>query len=204
MKRAAKGGPSAIRVRGSARSRRGWGAVAVVAALIAGTSSCLVDNRYAPLPSAVSVGASDLHGTWRGRGGSALTLRPDGVAELARLDGQEFAFDDGWRMTATGTWSLSGPGRERFRNLVNDGPVVRVRVRPSPNATPSSSVTPSPSVEWPPPFSPPPTGAAQRTAPAPAEASWDLSVTKGEKGQLALFFLTSDPDLRDTYYLYKS
>ncbi|MFF3934952.1 hypothetical protein [Streptomyces phaeofaciens] len=37
--------------------------------------------------------------------------------------------------------------------------------------------------------------------PPPEKAVWDIGVSKGEKGELRLFFLTSDPDVRDTYYL---
>ncbi|MFE4827723.1 hypothetical protein [Streptomyces sp. NPDC056672] len=45
--------------------------------------------------------------------------------------------------------------------------------------------------------------AASRTEPPPEEAAWDIGVTKGKKGELLLFLLTSDPDVRDTYCLTK-
>ncbi|WP_405668786.1 hypothetical protein [Streptomyces sp. NBC_00055] len=96
----------------SARVRRGLAAFAAVVALAAGTSSC-VDNRYAPPPQPIRVKASDLHGTWKGWAGSSLTLQPGGVTEVTDLDGQEFRFDDGWRMTGTGIWSLSEPGSHK-------------------------------------------------------------------------------------------
>ncbi|WP_328435219.1 hypothetical protein [Streptomyces sp. NBC_00425] len=194
------------------RSRRGLASAAVMAALVAGTASC-VDNRYAPPPPPVKAVGVDLYGTWKGWASSSLTLRPDGVAEVADLDGQEFRFDDGWRMTGTGTWTLSEPGRYKGGNTVGDGSVVHVKVKPSTagsggSADPSDmgrSGSPSPTgaLTMPPTTSasPLPEAAATRTAPPPAEASWDLGVVKDEAGRLRLFFLTSDPDVRDTYYL---
>jgi hypothetical protein len=162
-----------------------------------GASSC-VDNRYASPPPPVHVGPSDLHGTWIGWGGSSLTLRPDGVAEVANLDGQEFRFDEGWRMTGVGTWSLSEPGSYKGGNTVGDDSVVRVSVKRSvtkDDQRAEKTDPPSPLVSL------LPEEAAMRTAPLPPGATWILGVTKGKAGQLGLFFLTSDPDLRDTYYL---
>lgn len=184
----------------SARVRRGLAAFAAVVALAAGTSSC-VDNRYAPPPQPIRVKASDLHGTWKGWAGSSLTLQPGGVAEVTDLDGQEFRFDDGWRMTGTGIWSLSEPGSYKGGNTVGNGSVVHVTVNPvakrpsKETGAERSGLLAS---------SPLPTDAATRTVPPPAEASWDIGVVKDKSGRPALFFLTSDPDVRDTYYLSRS
>ncbi|MFD5426739.1 hypothetical protein [Streptomyces sp. NPDC127084] len=153
--------------------------------------------------------AVDLYGTWKGWAGSTLTLKPDGRAEVTDLDGQEFRFDDGWRMTGTGTWKLSGPGKYKGGNTVGDGSVVHVKVKPSAGDSLDQSRTehsgsPSAGEAAAPPTanaSPLPTAATTRTAPPPAEASWDLGVVKDKAGRLTLFFLTSDPDVRDTYYL---
>ncbi|MFI1222683.1 MULTISPECIES: hypothetical protein [unclassified Streptomyces] len=116
---------------------------------------------------------------------------------MVDLDGQEFRFDDGWRMTGSGTWSLSEPGSHQGGNTVGDGSVVHVVVKPSVDGigndaeeTESPSSVPSD-----------PASAATRTAPPPEEAAWDLSVIKNKSGKLEFFFLTSDPDVRDKYYL---
>ncbi|MEV1092863.1 hypothetical protein [Streptomyces microflavus] len=181
----------------SARTNRFLAPVVAIVALLAGTSAC-VDNRTAPLPPPVIVEPADLHGTWKGWSGSSLTLRPGGVAEVADLDGQEFRFDDGWRMTGSGTWSLSEPGANKGGNTVGDGSVVRVVAKPSAGSIDSSAERAGGSPSAAPPD---PAGAATRTAPPPAQAAWDLSVVKDKSGRLELFFLTSDPDVRDTYYL---
>ncbi|MEV5972555.1 hypothetical protein [Streptomyces sp. NPDC051921] len=173
--------------------RRGLAAVTAVSALVLGTSSC-VDNRTAPPPPPAKVGLADLQGTWRGWEGSTLTLGPDGKARATALDGQEFRFDDNWRMTGEGTWELYEPGRYKGGNTVGRGYVVHVTVK-------SSAPAPSPSAA--PPSAAPPDSVAARTAPPPAEATWYMGVTKDKAGRPALFFLTSDPDARDTYTLSK-
>lgn len=78
---------------------------------------------------------------------------------------------------------------------MGSGSVVRVVVKPgkAPAAPPRS-----------PSASPLPTEATARTADPPPEAIWAMGVIKNKKGRLALYFLTSDPDVRDTYYLSRS
>ncbi|MGW9245342.1 hypothetical protein [Streptomyces badius] len=117
---------------------------------------------------------------------------------MVDLDGQEFRFDDGWRMTGSGTWSLSEPGSYKGGNTVGDGSVVHVEVKPSADGmgNDAEEVGQSPSVA-----PSDPAGAATRTAPPPEKATWDLSVIKSKSGELEFFFLTSDPDVRDKYYL---
>lgn len=166
-------------------------AVTAVCAATLTLSSC-VDSRTDPPPPPVKVTAAEIAGTWHGWQGSSLTLGAGAKAAAVRLDGQEFDFDDGWRMTGTGTWSLLKPGAYRGGNFVGNGSVIHLEVTP---ATPAKT-TPSPS--------PNPTVAASRTAPPPDKAVWDIGVTKGKKNELLLVFLTSDPDIRDTYYLTKN
>lgn len=161
----------------------------VVAALAALTSSC-VDNRYAPPPPPVQVTAADLEGTWTGWAGSSVTLAADGSARTVRLDGQEFRFDDRWRMTGAGSWELYEPGRYRGGNTVGRGFVVHLVVTPEPGG--------------PAPVGADDRAAADRTAPAPARAGWDMGVTRDRDGRTILYFLTSDPDARDTYSLSKA
>ncbi|MEV4616899.1 hypothetical protein AB0K43_30540 [Kitasatospora sp. NPDC049258] len=169
---------------------------AAVALLTTTVSSC-VDSRYEPPLPSVTVGAADLQGTWRGWAGSSLALNPDGNAEATDLDGQEFRFDDGWRMTGKGTWELYEPGRYQGGNTVGDGSVVHITVR-------SAQSSPAPSPALPTPSTSVAAEAAARTKPAPPEASWYMGVTKGKDGRPMLFFLTSDPDTRDTYTLSKA
>ncbi|MFE0642724.1 hypothetical protein ACFW2Y_14075 [Streptomyces sp. NPDC058877] len=183
----------------SIRIRRGLMAVTAVTGLVLGTSSC-VDNRTAPPPPPVKVRLADLQGTWSGWEGSTLTLGPNGQAKATDLDGQEFRFDDNWRMTGQGTWELYEPGRYKGGNMVGRGYVVHVTVKsaaraPSPSSSPADASGLGPSAT--------PSDASARTALPPAEATWYMGVTKGKSGRPALFFLTSDPDARDTYTLSK-
>ncbi|MFD7324819.1 hypothetical protein ACFV9D_27660 [Streptomyces sp. NPDC059875] len=46
-------------------------------------------------------------GSWESVEGTRLILRQDGTALLQRLDGQDFDFDDGWRLSGTRTWELT-------------------------------------------------------------------------------------------------
>ncbi|WP_143659974.1 hypothetical protein [Streptomyces sp. WZ.A104] len=181
----------------SVRFRQLVAPVVAVATVLAGSAAC-VDNRTAPLPPPVTAKSADLYGTWKGWSGSSLTLRPGGVAEAVDLDGQEFRFDDGWRMSGSGTWSLSEPGEYKGGNTVGTGSVVHVVVKPSVDSVGGGAAKANES-----PSSVPsdPASAATRTAPPPTEAAWDLSVVKDKSGKLELFFLTSDPDVRDKYYL---
>ncbi|MFI2607819.1 hypothetical protein [Kitasatospora sp. NPDC018619] len=174
----------------------------MVAALALLTSSC-VDNRTAPAPPVVQVTAADLEGTWTGWGGSSVTLGPAGAARTARLDGQEFRFDDNWRMTGQGSWELYEPGRYRGGNTVGRGFVVHLTVTSDPGgAAPGGEAPTEPAAA----SASPSTGvdereAAGRTAPAPAQGTWDMGVTRDRDGRTILYFLTSDPDNRDTYSL---
>ncbi len=157
-----------------------------------------------PPPRPVKVTAQDVYGTWRGWEGSSLTLRPHAKASTVKLDGQEFDFDDAWRMTGRGTWRLQKPGTYRGGNTVGNGSVIHLEVSTAdgPEGSPTAAGTTSPTPVAP--GTPDATVAATRTEPPPTRSTWDLGVTKGKKGELLLFFLTSDPDVRDTYYLTKA
>lgn len=165
----------------------------LVSALLVTLSSC-VDSRTSPPPPPVKASLRDMYGTWKGWAGSSLTLRPDATASVVKLDGQEFDFDDGWRMTGKGTWTLKEPGTYRGGNTVGNGSVVQLSISSEVGAADASAAPGSGSTE---------ANAASRTASPPEKAVWDLGVMKGEGGEMRLFFLTSDPDVRDTYYLVK-
>ncbi|MEU6994658.1 hypothetical protein ABZ953_28875 [Streptomyces sp. NPDC046465] len=173
------------------RTRSGLLPVVLAVFLTLGTSACGVDKRTEKPPAPVELTKSDLLGTWKGWAGSSVTLRADHTAQVSTLDGQEFRFDDLWRMTGDGKWSLYAPGQYKAGNTVGDGSVVHLEVKPSDESPDASSAPPSdPAAE-------------ERTGDAPAQATWDLGVIR-KKGKLTLFFLTSDPDLRDYYYLQKA
>ena len=184
---------------GAGPMRRLVAATAVCAATL--TLSSCVDSRTDPPPQPVKVTAQDMYGKWSGWEGSSLTLAPDAKA---------------W----TEVWVPKPPGIQLRRFLENDrhghlecaetGCISRRKhrghrvgdppggephtVRQGERATfPVSHAAPSPN----------PTVAAFRTELPPDRATWDIGVTKGQKGELLLVFLTSDPDVRDRYYLTK-
>ncbi|MFI6645422.1 hypothetical protein [Streptomyces sp. NPDC050504] len=104
-----------------------------------------------------------------------MVLREDGTALIEKLDGKCFDFEDGWRLSGTGTWQLTD----------DDGQVVRlalttrtrvVRRLPAPVASPS---TPEP----------------------PSTYSWFFYADRDQHDGLVLFFMYGDPDIGNTYVL---
>ncbi|MFF0435480.1 hypothetical protein ACFYU9_25040 [Streptomyces sp. NPDC004327] len=51
--------------------------------------------------------AAEVAGGWENVEGTRVVLRKDGTALLEKLDGQDFDFEDGWRLSGTGTWQLT-------------------------------------------------------------------------------------------------
>ncbi|MER7491309.1 hypothetical protein ABT033_01430 [Streptomyces pharetrae] len=50
---------------------------------------------------------AQITGTWQCVEGTRVTLRRDGTALFAKLDGAGFDFMDGWRLSGTGTWRVT-------------------------------------------------------------------------------------------------
>lgn len=178
--------------------RRPFTVLAMTSAATLALASC-VDSRLDPPPPPVRVSATDLYGTWVGWEGSSVSFRTKSQVATVNLDGQEFRFDDAWRMTGTGTWRLLGPDTYRGGNFVGNGSVIHLEVHANADSTEEKASAGGPS----PTDLADPGDVASRTERPPEKAAWDLGVTKGKSGELLLFFLTSDPDVRDTYYLTK-
>lgn len=83
-----------------------------------GCSLAFFIPRYLPDPSVDEVEREELLGTWEGWNDSTITLAEDGTAEFSTLDGSWFGFDEGWRLTGTGTWEI--------HETENVGPKVKV------------------------------------------------------------------------------
>ena len=77
--------------------------VALIAALSACTAGLAGPYQYYGGTGLHDATAAEAAGTWRCIEGTELTLRPDGTAAFRQLDGQDFDFDDAWRVTGTGT-----------------------------------------------------------------------------------------------------
>ncbi|MFH9610880.1 hypothetical protein [Streptomyces sp. NPDC017448] len=116
-------------------------------------------------------------GSWENTEGTRVVLRKDGTALLEKLDGQDFDFEDGWRLSGTGTWQL---------NDDEDGQVVRLalttrtrveRRLPAAAGTDSSASEP------------------------PSTYSWFFSVDRDRHDGLVLFFMYGDPDVGNMYVM---
>ncbi|MFI9105458.1 hypothetical protein ACIGXA_33610 [Streptomyces fildesensis] len=151
---------------------RGWGfALGAMAMAVSGLTGCA--GRYDAGTGLHDATAADVAGSWHGTEGTRVVLRPDGTALVERLDGEGFAFDDGWRLSGTGTWRLidDPDGQDLHLALT-----ARTRVdRRMPATTPADAV--------------------------PTSYTWDFFVRRDQHNQVQLFFLFSDPDAANTYVL---
>ncbi|MFD6992463.1 hypothetical protein [Streptomyces sp. NPDC059943] len=50
---------------------------------------------------------AEVAGVWDNIEGTRFAFRDDGTALLEKLDGQDFDFEDGWRLSGKGTWQLT-------------------------------------------------------------------------------------------------
>jgi len=142
-------------------------------------------HQYDPVPGVTGVKAADIAGTWHGWNRMGVTFQPDGKALVVRLDGQEFDFYEGWRMTGTGTWELTGA-----EVGWGDGQHVSLEVTHRDSWEEREEEEEFPVYPG-------------DLRPAPDTYTWVLEMERNEKG-LRLYFFFGDPDSRSTYYLEKT
>ncbi|WP_395360192.1 hypothetical protein ACHGLA_09920 [Streptomyces sp. YH02] len=161
--------------RGNAlRGLRGYGAVA---ALLATLTACLAGPaQYYEGTDVHDVTAAEVAGTWESTEGTAMTLRPDGTATVTGLDGRGFDFDQGWRLSGSGTWTLADDtnGQDMRLELT-----ARTKVGTRADAT-----------------APPPD-----LTEAPTTYTWRFFVDRDKQRRPVLFFFFGDPDLGNTYVM---
>ncbi|MFG2576857.1 hypothetical protein [Streptomyces sp. NPDC048481] len=117
---------------------------------------------------------AEVAGVWENIEGTRVVFREDGTALLEKLDGQEFDFDDGWRLSGAGTWKLTDAyGGQRVRLALTARTRVERRV-------------PSPADEDPAPE-------------APSTYTWRFFVDRDRHDEVALFFFYGDPDSGNAY-----
>ncbi|MET7653763.1 hypothetical protein [Streptomyces sp. NPDC005486] len=150
-------------------------ALASTAALSACTAGPAGPYQYYNGTDLHDATVAEASGTWQGAEETRLTLRPDGTAALHLLDGQDFDFDDAWRVTGSGTWKLTDPsGGQRVRLSMTTRTAVGTRaVTPAPTASPD----------------------------VPSTYTWQLYVDRDAHKRLVLFFFFGDPDSGSTYLL---
>ncbi|MEU7068976.1 hypothetical protein AB0B30_00925 [Streptomyces narbonensis] len=156
------------------RGLRGYGAV--VALLIALTGCLAGPGQYYEGTGVHDATAAEAAGTWESTEGTAMTLRPDGTAAVTRLDGWDFDFDEGWRLSGKGTWALTDtPAGQRLRLELT----ARTKVDRRADAT-----------------MPPPDGGDPPTA-----YTWRFYVDRDDRRELVLFFHFGDPDAGNAYVM---
>lgn len=139
-------------------------------------------HMYDEVPGVSDVRLSELTGTWRCVEGTRVELKPDGTAVITRLDGQEWDFYDRWRLSGTGTWSLTGDDVGW-----SDGQHVRLRLDAR--------------TSWEERADAEDTALDDDGGPAPERYTWTLELDRDAKGGLVVFFLYGDPDSRSDYVL---
>ncbi|MFJ9576264.1 hypothetical protein ACIRQF_07765 [Streptomyces sp. NPDC101191] len=139
-------------------------------------TACAGPYQYYEGTGLHDVTAAEVVGGWKSVEGTRVVLRRDGTALLENLAGQDFDFEDGWRLSGTGTWQLTdGDGGQAVRLALT----ARTRVErrfPAPVADPS---TPEP----------------------PSTYSWFFYVDRDQREGLVLFFMYGDPDIGNMYVM---
>ncbi|PTH86927.1 hypothetical protein C9J60_19835 [Streptomyces sp. A244] len=136
---------------------------------------------YDEAPAVHDAKRAEIVGSWLCTDGTEVTLRPDGKAVVRLLDGQEFDFDDRWRLSGAGAWELTDE-----RTGWNDGQHVRLTLT---SRTASATRTPDPAEP------------SAEHEPAPETYTWTFELQRDARKQLMLYFFFSDPDSRSAYVL---
>ncbi|MFE4451334.1 hypothetical protein [Streptomyces sp. NPDC056796] len=119
---------------------------------------------------------AEVSGVWENVEGTRVALREDGTARVQRLDGQDFDFEDGWRLSGTGTWQLTDH---------DSGQEVKLALTAR---TQVENRLPSTTGETPPPE-------------PPSTYAWNFYVDRAQRDGLKLFFFYGDPDAGNTYLM---
>jgi hypothetical protein len=141
-------------------------------------------HMYDKVPALHDAKPAEVAGSWIGYDRTNIVFRPDGKADIRLLDGQEWDFDDRWRLSGTGSWKLT-----RQRAGWNDGQHVQLTLT-SRTAVEVRASEPSEPLG-------PPTDRPE----APKTYTWAFELDRDKKEELKLYFFFGDPDSRSTYIL---
>ncbi|WP_077798623.1 hypothetical protein [Streptomyces sp. JHA26] len=156
---------------------RAWGtALGVLVVVLAALTACAGPYQYYGGTGLHGATAAEVAGGWENIEGTHVVLRKDGTALLEKLDGQDFDFEDGWRLSGMGTWQLNDDDGGQTVHLAL---TTRTRVErrfPAP--------------------------VADHSAPEPPSTySWFFYVDRDQHDGLVLFFMYGDPDIGNTYVM---
>lgn len=156
--------------------RRSWGSMLGGLVLVWAVLTACGPYQYYGGTGLHDATAADVAGVWENVEGTRVAFREDGTALLEKLDGQDFDFDDGWRLSGTGTWQLTDQdGGQEVRLGLTARTQVESRLSSSTGETPP----PEP----------------------PSTYSWHFYVDRAQRDELQLFFFYGDPDAGNTYVM---
>ncbi|WUW19534.1 hypothetical protein OG521_01560 [Streptomyces sp. NBC_01463] len=155
---------------------RAWGATLSGLMVVLATLTGCNPYQYYEGTGIHDTTAAAVAGGWENVEGTRVLLRKDGTALFDKLDGQDFDFDDGWRLSGRGTWQLTDNG---------GGQVVRLALTAR---TRVESRSPSPATDT-------------STPEPPSTYAWSFYVDRDQNDELKLFFFYGDPDIGNTYVM---
>lgn len=159
------------------RRLRAWGvAIAGLLVVPAVLTACAGPYQYDEGTGVHDATATEVAGDWENVEGTHVLLRKDGTALFKKLDGQDFDFEDGWRLSGTGTWQLVDR---------DGGQVVRLRLTARTRVETRSPV---------------PAADASDSEP-PSAYAWSFYADRDQRDELKLFFYFGDPDAGNTYVM---
>ncbi|MFB7362072.1 hypothetical protein [Streptomyces hydrogenans] len=150
--------------------------VGVLMVVSAALTACAGPYQYYGGTGLHDATAAEVAGGWESVEGTRVVLREDGSAVLESLDGQDFDFEDGWRLSGTGTWRLADR---------DGGQVVRLALTSRTRVEQRTSVP----------------VADPSAAEPPSTYSWSFSVDRDQRDELVLFFMYGDPDIGNMYVM---
>lgn len=140
-------------------------------------SACAGPYQYYTGTGLHDATAAEAAGNWANIEDTQLTLRRDGTALFRQLDGQDFDFDDGWRVSGTGTWELTDDaGGQDIHLTMTSRTAFDTRAPAAAADTPVST-------------------------PPPTTYTWNFYVRRDQREALELFFMYGDPDIGNTYVM---
>ncbi|MFI1440542.1 hypothetical protein [Streptomyces fructofermentans] len=164
-------------------TKRGWLATPAACVLLAALAGC-TPHMYDEVPAVQDAKRSEVSGTWIGAERTNVVLRPDGKADIRLLDGQEWDFDERWRLSGTGTWQLTDEPAGW-----NDGRHVRLTLT---SRTSVAQRVPDPDE---------PVAPMTEEPETPTTYTWTFELRRDRTKALGLYFFFGDPDSRSTYAL---
>jgi hypothetical protein len=165
-----------VLVAGGSRLREWVAALGVLIVVLTVLTACAGPYQYYGGTGVHDTTAAEVAGGWDNVEGTHVVLRKDGTALVEELDGQDFDFEDGWRLSGTGTWQLTDDGGGQVVRLALTAR-TRVESRSPATVTDASALEP------------------------PSAYAWSFYVDRDKHDEVRLFFFYGDPDAGNRYVM---